>query len=155
LGNISVYCDIKEGGRTVIQRPFNGDVELAHGYDDYIDGFGDVSGDHWLGLEIMHLLITRPGATNSLLIAVYQYNIYTRMYMKHANVLVDDRESGYKLHVTLSDQDTSSSDLTSNLWKGESLTASDGWAFTTLDHDVDGKKTANCASKNGGGGGWW
>jgi ficolin len=154
LGDRSVYCDMTEGGRTVIQRRFDGDVDFARGYDDYINGFGDVAGDHWLGLELMHKLTSRPGSNSSLLIAVHQYN-GTRKYYNYANVWVDDRESGYKLHVTLTDKDTSSPALASNLQSGHGLHYNDGWAFTTVDHDVDGKFSGNCASDHGGGGGWW
>jgi ficolin len=154
FGDRSVYCDMWEGGRTVIQRRFNGGVDFARGYDDYINGFGDVAFDHWLGLELMHLLTSRPGATNSLLIAANQYD-GTRVYVNYANVWVDDRDSGYKLHVALTAQDTSSSNFAFYLSKGVGLNTNDGWAFTTVGHDVDGKSTGNCVNGWGGGGGWW
>jgi hypothetical protein len=154
LGDRSVYCDMTGGGRTVLQRRFNGDVDFARGYDDYINGFGDVAGDHWLGLELMHRLTTRPDATNSLLIDVHRYD-GTRDYMNYANVWVDDRNSGYMLHLTRTDQDISSPSLAHMLWSDVGLHRNDGWAFTTLDHDVDAKSPGNCAILHGGGGGWW
>jgi ficolin len=152
LGDRSVYCDMTGGGRTVLQRRLYGYVNFDRRYDDYINGFGDVAGDHWLGLELMHLLTTRPGATNSLLIVVHGYD-GMRDYMNYANVWVDDRNSGYKLQVTQTDQDVSSPNLAH--MPGIALHATDGRPFTTLDHDVDADSTGNCATTDGGGGGWW
>ncbi len=37
-------------------RRFNGQVDFYRNYADYTDGFGDVTGEHWLGLEKMHQL---------------------------------------------------------------------------------------------------
>ncbi|XP_078621159.1 microfibril-associated glycoprotein 4-like [Branchiostoma floridae x Branchiostoma japonicum] len=53
---VSVYCDqtTDGGGWTVIQRRFDGSLEFFRYYSAYRDGFGDPSGEYWLGLDNMY-----------------------------------------------------------------------------------------------------
>ena len=57
-----VYCqrDQVDGtGWTVIQRRLIGSESFARGWDDYAIGFGDATGDYWLGNEFIHRLTSR------------------------------------------------------------------------------------------------
>ncbi|CAC5388601.1 unnamed protein product [Mytilus coruscus] len=46
---VSVYCDMKGDGWTVIQRRQDGSTEFYRDWSDYKNGFGSLKGEHWLG----------------------------------------------------------------------------------------------------------
>jgi len=58
ITNERMYCDMDSGGYTVIQkRGDNGKPEdyFYRNWNDYVNGFGEVGIDFWIGLENMHM----------------------------------------------------------------------------------------------------
>jgi hypothetical protein len=135
----------------VLQQRPHGDVNFNRKYEEYVNGFGTVAGDYWLGLEQIHQLMSSPDTTFSVRFS-YLISNGTREYVLYGNVSVGDSRSGYTLHVTRTSQDVSSLPLHYTLESGAGLYYNDGMKFSTMDHDVD-KKGDNCARTYGGG--WW
>merc|ERR1719309_1253541 len=44
------------GGWMVLQRRFDGSVDFDRTFNEYSEGFGDLSGEYWLGLNTMSQL---------------------------------------------------------------------------------------------------
>jgi ficolin len=142
-----VFCDMTGGGWTVLQRRFDGSLSFVRNYTDYVHGFGNISGEYWLGLEQMHKLTTIPGFTNTLRIDVHYFN-GTPAYEIYPSFAVGDSSSEYMLHVSRANVSTLSTGLVN-----ENLYYHNGSMFSTPDHDVAASR--RCVNDNEYSGGWW
>ena len=136
-----VYCDMVTdgGGWTVFQRRIDGSVDFYRGWSDYEEGFGNLTGEFWLGLTKIHRL-TKTG-DKQLRIDLGDFENNYR-YAKCSSFSVGDNISKYILNVAGYSGDV-----------GDSITAHTGQKFTTKDGDNDIYAEGNCASLYKGG--WW
>ena len=84
------------GGWTVFQRRQDGSVDFYRNWIDYEEGFGDLSGEFWLGLSKLHRL-TSDG-TNSLRVDLGDFESNTA-YAQYSTFSIGDSTTEYTLNV--------------------------------------------------------
>ncbi|XP_048875896.1 angiopoietin-related protein 2-like [Brienomyrus brachyistius] len=137
---MQVWCDQRHdpGGWTVIQRRQDGSVNFFRNWETYKQGFGNIDGEYWLGLENIYWL-TNQG-TYKLLVTLEDWS-GRKVFAEYASFRVESEAEFYKLRVGRYHGNA-----------GDSLTWHNGKQFTTLDRDHD-VYTGNCAHYQKGG--WW
>uniref|UniRef100_A0A8C5X7M8 Angiopoietin like 4 n=1 Tax=Malurus cyaneus samueli TaxID=2593467 RepID=A0A8C5X7M8_9PASS len=135
-----VYCDMTaEGGWTVFQRRMDGSVDFDQLWDAYKNGFGDLHGDFWLGLEKIHHIVQEG-----------KYNLLIELEDWEGNSQVVQfvfSLGGESTAYTLNLLGPLSGELENALGEFRQL------PFSTRDRDHDLKADTNCAKHLSGG--WW
>lgn len=120
---------------TVIQRRINGSVNFYRRWVKYINGFGDLNGEHWLGLNHIHEL---TNAENSeLWVQLISFDGEIRS-AKYRTFYVSEGIEHFYLTVRGYYGDA-----------GDSLSQHDGMEFYTKDRDTKDKCAKNYK------GAWW
>ena len=98
LGSFNVSCDMTTdgGGWTVFQRRQNGSVDFYRNWTDYKNGFGNISGEFWLGLDNINRL-TKNNDTE-LRVDLEDFEGGKR-YATYSTFVVEDENEKYKLTV--------------------------------------------------------
>lgn len=137
-----VWCEMEKfgGGWLVIQRRFNGSVDFYRKWMEYRNGFGDVAGEFWLGLERIHQLI--KNGTWELIVEIKDFADGYE-YARYSDFVLGNEWSKY----TLSKLGTHSGDA------GDALKYHKGMKFSTFDRDNDEDESRHCAEKYHGA--WW
>ena len=145
LGNSSmrVFCDMTSasGGWTVFQRRRDGSVDFNRNWADYGAGFGDLSGEFWLGNDNL-VTLTSDDSRGKWELRVdledWQGNTAWASYS-------DFKITGgrYTLNIGKYEPDSTA---------GDSLGENRGFPFSTKDRDNDDARV-NCAL--GREGAWW
>ena len=126
------------GGWTVFQRRINGTQNFYLNWIDYVRGFGDVSGEFWLGLGKIHRLTA--GATELRVdLADFERNM---RYAKYNTFSIGDSVS--KFNLTVSGYSGTA---------GDSLAYHNNQKFSTKDQDND-SHGGHCAQTYRTGA-WW
>ncbi|XP_025113939.1 fibrinogen gamma chain-like isoform X2 [Pomacea canaliculata] len=135
-GPRSMWCDMDTagGGWTVIQRRRDFTVDFNRSWTDYVNGFGDLSGEFWLGLDTIYRLSLRG---LRLRVDMVDYTGAQR-WAEYSYFRVYGPEDDYKLRVSGYSGGTA----------GDGLTASSGYPFQTYDRNTYGCVTSSKSA-------WW
>ncbi|XP_078488981.1 fibrinogen-like protein A [Ciona intestinalis] len=130
---VEVYCD---GGWTVIQRRKDGSVDFYRNWANYTTGFGNLEGEHWLGLNTLHKLTTSNESYELRVDVTDCYN--ATKYAEYSTFIVQSAATNYRLNVG-----------GYNGSAGDSLAHNNGYMFQTYDHNTN----SHCVNTDRGG--WW
>ncbi|KAM7383992.1 hypothetical protein PAMA_011373 [Pampus argenteus] len=138
---VKVFCDMKTrgGGWTVLQHRRNGSVDFHRGWRDYKMGFGEPSGEHWLGNDIIHKLTSSQEYSLHIQLKEREGN---EAYSHYDRFYIDGEDNNYSLHAE---------GFSGTAGRTNSLTHT-GTQFSTKDRDND-RCTCKCAQLASGG--WW
>ena len=137
-GSFTAYCDMR-GNWTVFQRRFNGGVEFYRNWTEYVNGFGKINGEYWMGLDNIHCMThTFPGTKLRVELGDWEGNYY---YAEYSQFVVGDSSTNYRMNVSVYSGNA-----------GDRLSFHNGQMFTTYDQDHD-RWSVNCAVLYRGG--WW
>uniref|UniRef100_A0A3Q3WJV6 Fibrinogen C-terminal domain-containing protein n=1 Tax=Mola mola TaxID=94237 RepID=A0A3Q3WJV6_MOLML len=127
-----------QGGWTVIQRRQDGSVNFFRTWEQYKQGFGNLDGEYWLGLE--HLYWITRQAQYKLRVTLEDWQ-GRQVFAEYDSFHLEPENDWYRLRL---------GQYSGNA--GDSLSWHNNKAFTTLDRDKD-SYTGNCAHYQKGG--WW
>ncbi|XP_078615412.1 microfibril-associated glycoprotein 4-like [Branchiostoma floridae x Branchiostoma japonicum] len=138
--HFDVFCDMTTdgGGWTVIQKRFSGRLNFHRNWADYKNGFGNVEGEHWLGLDKIHNLTSRNNY--ELYVELVDWENNSR-FAKYATLSIGDESTDYTLHIGGYSGHA-----------GDSMGYGNGKKFSARDKDNDAS-SAHCAQDYAGG--WW
>ncbi|XP_030349344.1 tenascin-N isoform X1 [Strigops habroptila] len=138
---MQVYCDMTTdgGGWIVFQRRSTGKVDFYQRWKNYVEGFGDPTGEFWLGLDKLHNLTSSSPIHYELRVDLRTAS--ESVYAVYDFFQVASSRDRYRLSV---------GNYRGNA--GDAMTYHNGWKFTTWDRDND-VALSNCALTHHGA--WW
>ncbi|XP_078372113.1 microfibril-associated glycoprotein 4-like [Oculina patagonica] len=136
-----VFCDqsTQGGGWVVFQKRFNGMVDFFRNWTSYKNGFGNLSGEFWLGLDKIHRLSSLKW--NTLRVDLCDFNNVSA-YAEYDKFKVLNEQDFYALGIG---KYTGTS--------GDSLTWHNGLPYSTEDRNSGDCSAGNCATIYHGA--WW
>lgn len=139
--SFKVVCDAdtRGGNWTIILRRMDGSVDFYRKWNDYKAGFGDLSGEFFLGLDKINALTN--DMPQELFFLMEDYEGETR-YEQYDAFAIGDELDFYKLHTLGKPHGTADDSFTYHV----------GTYFSSQDRDHD-HSADNCAVLSTGG--WW
>nr|WBU98462.1 FreD-C1 [Lineus ruber] len=134
---ILVYCDMTNGGWTVIQRRKDKSVDFFRTWADYKAGFGQYNVNFWIGLDNLHKLTVQ----NSEIYFFMKASSTENRYALYSTFRVADEARKYRLSVSGYSGTA-----------GDSMKHHNNMMFSTVDADND-LYTDSCAGLYKGA--WW
>ncbi|KAL7740006.1 hypothetical protein ACLKA6_016854 [Drosophila palustris] len=137
-----VACDAetREGGWTILLRRTDGSENFYRNWTDYKNGFGNIEGEFFLGLDKIHALTTDQSQELIVLLEDFTGDVRYEIYTEFA---IGDELESYVLNKLGNATGTA----------GDSFKYHLNRKFTTFDRDHDTDKTRNCAEAFTGA--WW
>ena len=144
--SFNVYCDMETdgGGWTVLLKRQDGSVDFYRNWAEYKRGFGNLEGEHWLGLDNMYLLTNLSGVTAQLRVDLADWEGNTA-FAKYDQFSVGDEDSDYTLSVSGYQNASTAGDALKDRQNGQ--------RFSTPDRDNDAATTLDCVVHYHGP--WW
>ncbi|XP_064614169.1 ficolin-1-like [Liolophura sinensis] len=127
------------GGWLVFQRRQDGTVDFYRNWQSYKNGFGNLYGEFWLGLEKMHLLTSQRHY--KLLINLEDFTGKSGE-AAYSRFRISGEKEKFRLMVGAYSGTA-----------GDAMTYHDGYQFSTFDSDNDGRVEGNCTAIDYGA--WW
>nr|BAF63010.1 tenascin X B [Gallus gallus] len=136
---LHVFCDMESngGGWLVFQRRMDGGTDFWRGWEEYIHGFGNVSGEFWLGNAALHTL-TASGPTE---LRVDLRTPSDSAFARYRDFAVSGPEDNFRLHLGAYSGTA-----------GDALSYHAGSPFSTRDHDPRGRPRPCAVAYTGA---WW
>ncbi|XP_052061595.1 fibrinogen-like protein 1 [Mytilus californianus] len=141
---IYVYCDMVDKW-TVIQRRQDGSTDFYRDWSDYKNGFGNLSGEYWLGNDNIFSILN--GKSYSLRFDLEDWSGEWR-YAQYEMFSIADESADYEL--TLAGYSGDAGDSMLDSYQPLNL---NGQRFSTKDRDNDNDPNGHCALTQKGG--WW
>jgi ficolin len=137
-----VWCDMTNGGWTVIQRRQDGSEDFYRNWEDYKNGFGNRVGEYWIGLENIHQL-TKSNSSLYVYMETFQNDNMNPFsaFAEYSTFTINDESDKYRL--TVGGYHGSC---------GDSMSYHNNCQFTSKDSDND-DSDRNCAQYFIGA--WW
>uniref|UniRef100_K1PEQ9 Fibroleukin n=1 Tax=Magallana gigas TaxID=29159 RepID=K1PEQ9_MAGGI len=141
---VRAFCKMTtEGGWTVVQNRKNASVNFTRSWTEYKAGFGEVTGNYWIGNDALHYLTS---CNNTLRIQL------SGKKAEYSNFRVSNESA--KFMMTYDSFITSSNNAVDAL--GGTIVdqyRAKGMSFSTIDRDNDRYPNGSCADQLRGG--WW
>ena len=129
---------------TVIVRRFDGSGDYNRSWDEYKQGFGDASGEYWLGNEYLHYLTS--SRAYKLRFDLEDWDGNTR-YAEYSSFVVNSEADNYRLLLGDYSGNASSSPYSDTI---SGFLYHNNSQFTTWDRDNDARWDTNCGYEFGG-----
>ncbi|XP_069001687.1 angiopoietin-related protein 5 [Embiotoca jacksoni] len=98
--SFEVFCemDYMGGGWTVMQRRTDGITDFKRPWVDYVDGFGHLAGEHWLGLKKVFHILDQKDTRFQLHIALVSHDDITS-YASYDDFRLDNETQFFSIHL--------------------------------------------------------
>ncbi|XP_034482709.1 ryncolin-4-like [Drosophila innubila] len=118
----------------------DGSVNFNRNWTEYKNGFGDLNGEFFLGLDKIHEMTAERNQELLFLLEDFEGD---KRFEKYDEFAIGNEDQQYELH-TLGDASGTA---------GDSFSAHRGNKFSTFDRDNDGQSDIHCAKQHTGA--WW